>query len=110
VEDTGKHLLLPGAASSDEEPQIAERRQGNRALSNRGCRSFGRRSRSIHRVARAHAARYRDGAGAGPAESLATLLKIGGHEVHLAHDGLQAVKSAMDLQPDVVLLDIGCRS
>ncbi|MGH9319902.1 MAG: PAS domain S-box protein [Vicinamibacteria bacterium] len=41
------------------------------------------------------------------AESLATLLQLGGHETHMAHDGLEAVEAATILQPDVILLDIG---
>lgn len=41
------------------------------------------------------------------ASSLAMLLKISGHETHLAHDGLAAVEAAERLQPDIVLLDIG---
>jgi CheY-like chemotaxis protein len=39
--------------------------------------------------------------------SLLILLKIAGHEVHVAVDGLEAVDAAAKLQPDVVLLDIG---
>ena len=39
--------------------------------------------------------------------SLATLLKLRGHEVHAAHDGLEAVEAAASLRPDVILLDIG---
>lgn len=41
------------------------------------------------------------------AELLATLLQIEGHDVHTAHDGLDAVNTAERLRPDVVLLDIG---
>jgi signal transduction histidine kinase len=41
------------------------------------------------------------------AESLAMLLKLSGHDVHIAHDGLEAVEEAAKLQPDVILLDIG---
>jgi CheY-like chemotaxis protein/two-component sensor histidine kinase len=41
------------------------------------------------------------------AESLALLLKLNGHEVHIAHDGPEALTSVQRLQPDVVLLDIG---
>jgi PAS domain S-box-containing protein len=40
-------------------------------------------------------------------ESLAMLLQLGGHETHIAHDGLEAVEAAKALQPDVILLDIG---
>ena len=41
------------------------------------------------------------------AESLAMLLRVGGHETHKAHDGLEAVEAAARLRPDAVLLDIG---
>ena len=41
------------------------------------------------------------------AESLATLLRVTGHEAHTAHDGLEAVEAATAWLPDVVLLDIG---
>ncbi len=40
-------------------------------------------------------------------DSMALLLRLGGHEVDIAYDGLQAVAVAARLQPDVVLLDIG---
>jgi CheY-like chemotaxis protein len=35
------------------------------------------------------------------------LLQLGGHETHLAHDGIEALEAAAKLRPDVVLLDIG---
>jgi PAS domain S-box-containing protein len=41
------------------------------------------------------------------ADSLAMLLGIWGHDVHLAYDGLEAVAVAAAIQPDVVLLDLG---
>ena len=41
------------------------------------------------------------------ANSLAMLLKLTGHDVHTAYDGLEAVEAAATLQPDVILLDIG---
>ena len=41
------------------------------------------------------------------AESLATLLKISGHETRMAHDGVEAVEQAETFKPDVVFLDIG---
>ncbi len=41
------------------------------------------------------------------ADSLAFLLKAGGHDVHTAYDGRTAIKLAEELKPDVVLLDIG---
>ncbi|HEX7026583.1 MAG TPA: ATP-binding protein, partial [Gammaproteobacteria bacterium] len=39
--------------------------------------------------------------------SMLILLKIAGHEVHVAVDGLEAVNAAAELQPDIILLDIG---
>jgi PAS domain S-box-containing protein len=41
------------------------------------------------------------------AESLGLLLELSGHEIHLAHDGLQALIVAADKRPQVALLDIG---
>ena len=41
------------------------------------------------------------------ARTLARLLKLSGHEVETAHDGLEAVQAAAASRPDVVLLDIG---
>lgn len=41
------------------------------------------------------------------ADSLAALLQMRGHEVHVAYDGLRAVEDAAALQPDMILLDIG---
>ena len=41
------------------------------------------------------------------AESMAMMLKLSGHDVATAHDGLEAVKLAQEFQPDVVLLDLG---
>ena len=41
------------------------------------------------------------------AEWLATLLSLSGHDTHVALDGVEAVKAAERLAPDVVLLDIG---
>ena len=41
------------------------------------------------------------------ATTLAMLLKTQQHEVHEAYDGLSALKAAIALKPDVVLLDIG---
>jgi len=40
-------------------------------------------------------------------ESLAMLLRVTGHEVEIAHDGLEAVEVAARFRPDMVLLDIG---
>ncbi len=41
------------------------------------------------------------------AQSLAMLLTIAGHDLHLAYDGPSGLQAARALQPDVVLLDIG---
>ena len=41
------------------------------------------------------------------ADTLGMLLRNLGNEVHLAHDGIEAVAAAAEFQPDVVLLDIG---
>jgi CheY-like chemotaxis protein len=41
------------------------------------------------------------------ADSLAVVLKLAGNEVHTRYDGIEAVSAAAELQPDVVLLDIG---
>jgi PAS domain S-box-containing protein len=39
--------------------------------------------------------------------SLAIMLRLAGHDVQTAHDGLEAVQAAATFRPDVVLLDIG---
>ncbi len=41
------------------------------------------------------------------AESLAMILRLSGHEVHLAFDGPGAIAAALTHRPDVALLDIG---
>ncbi|HEY3320537.1 MAG TPA: PAS domain S-box protein [Planctomycetota bacterium] len=41
------------------------------------------------------------------AESLSLLLTYVGHEVSIAHSGMEAVKRAQEFRPDVVLCDIG---
>ena len=41
------------------------------------------------------------------AESMAMMLQLSGHDVAMAHDGLEAVKLAQEFQPDVALLDLG---
>jgi CheY-like chemotaxis protein len=41
------------------------------------------------------------------AESMAMFLRMTGHEISTAHDGLDAVKEADAFLPDVILLDIG---
>lgn len=41
------------------------------------------------------------------AESLATTLRLWGHDVELAHDGLDVVQRAEQGRPEVILMDIG---
>jgi two-component system CheB/CheR fusion protein len=41
------------------------------------------------------------------AEALSELLRMWGHEVEVAHDGVSALRTARTVEPDVVLLDIG---
>jgi CheY-like chemotaxis protein len=41
------------------------------------------------------------------AESLGMLLRVFGHDVHVAHDGAAALAEAASWAPEVVLLDIG---
>lgn len=41
------------------------------------------------------------------AESLATMLRMSGNEVHIAHDGLETFERTEALKPDVVVMDIG---
>ncbi len=41
------------------------------------------------------------------AESLALLMEVDGHTVHIANDGRQALEMAQRLRPDVCILDIG---
>jgi PAS domain S-box-containing protein len=40
-------------------------------------------------------------------ESMSTLLRLMGNDVHVAYDGMEAVHSARTYLPDVVLLDVG---
>jgi len=40
-------------------------------------------------------------------ESLSTLLNLYGHHVEVAVDGVEGVEKALQLQPDVALVDIG---
>jgi DNA-binding response OmpR family regulator len=35
------------------------------------------------------------------------LLKVSGHQVDTAHDGPDAIDAALNIEPDVILLDIG---
>ena len=41
------------------------------------------------------------------ANMLAELLRMDGHNIHIAYDGVKAVELALQLQPDVLILDIG---
>ncbi len=41
------------------------------------------------------------------AESLALLLRVGGHEVRTTHDGYEALETARAFRPHIVFLDIG---
>ncbi len=41
------------------------------------------------------------------AQSLADILELEGHIVHVAHDGLEAIRVALAEQPHAILLDIG---
>jgi len=41
------------------------------------------------------------------AESLAMMLRLQGHEIRTAHDGVEALQAAATFRPDVLLLDIG---
>jgi CheY-like chemotaxis protein len=40
-------------------------------------------------------------------DSLAMMLRLAGHDIQTAHDGLEAVQAAATFRPDAVLLDIG---
>ena len=41
------------------------------------------------------------------ANTLATILRMSGHEVHIATDGHSAIELAIRVRPEVMLLDIG---
>jgi CheY-like chemotaxis protein len=41
------------------------------------------------------------------AEALALLLERRGHEVHVAHEGVEALRLAAEIKPDIAFLDIG---
>jgi PAS domain S-box-containing protein len=41
------------------------------------------------------------------AKSMAALLRLLGHEVQTANDGIEAINSAEQFQPDVILMDVG---
>src|SRR5262249_53233352 len=40
-------------------------------------------------------------------ESLAMMLRLGGHDIQTARDGVEAVQAAATFRPDAILLDIG---
>lgn len=40
------------------------------------------------------------------ASLLSIVVEMMGHEVHVAHDGIEAIEMALDFQPDVVLMDL----
>ena len=41
------------------------------------------------------------------ADSMAAFLRLLGHEVQTAHDGIEAIRAAQQLRPDLILMDIG---
>lgn len=41
------------------------------------------------------------------ADTLTELLRMEGHQVYTAHDGIHAAALALELRPDVMVLDIG---
>lgn len=41
------------------------------------------------------------------AQSLGMMLELAGHEVVIAHDGLEAVERAAEFRPEVILMDVG---
>jgi PAS domain S-box-containing protein len=41
------------------------------------------------------------------ADSMAAFLRLLGHEVQTAHDGMEAIRAAQQLRPDLILMDIG---
>jgi PAS domain S-box-containing protein len=41
------------------------------------------------------------------AETLATLLSLGGHAIDMVHDGLAGLRMALDKRPDLAFIDIG---
>jgi len=41
------------------------------------------------------------------ADSIAVLLQVSGHEVRVSYSGQEALETAAEYQPDIVLLDIG---
>jgi two-component system CheB/CheR fusion protein len=41
------------------------------------------------------------------AETLADVLRIAGHEVEVAHDGVEGIRRATALRPEAILCDIG---
>ena len=41
------------------------------------------------------------------AESLAGILELGGHAIRVAHDGFQAIRTALEFSPEIAFLDLG---
>ena len=41
------------------------------------------------------------------AESLGMMLGLAGHEIMLAHDGIEAIECAEQFRPDLILMDVG---
>lgn len=41
------------------------------------------------------------------AETMSMLLKLSGHDVHVAHSGMEAFEVARRIRPDIAVLDIG---
>jgi PAS domain S-box-containing protein len=41
------------------------------------------------------------------ASSLSTMLELGGHRLHVAHDGREALQVASEQRPEVILMDLG---
>ena len=40
-------------------------------------------------------------------ETMATLIRLSGHEIEMAHDGETALKKAKSFKPEIILLDVG---
>jgi len=40
-------------------------------------------------------------------ETMATLIRLSGHEIEMAHDGKTALEKAKSFKPEIILLDVG---
>ncbi len=40
-------------------------------------------------------------------ETMATLIRLSGHEIEMAHDGETALEKAKSFKPEIILLDVG---